>query len=115
MAGARREGRRRRHGRTRVPLAPGDGRDARGADAARRGERVPEGKRFDAREADRISRTDGPAGASAGGARIADGIRTTDGIAARSAASTAARTADRAAPMQARSGLPLIRPLGALV
>src|SRR6266705_2638925 len=73
MAGARREGGRCRHGRARVPLAPGDGRDARRPHAARRDERVPEGRRFDAGEAHRLRRTGGPAGGAACGAWIADG------------------------------------------
>src|SRR5438105_15259120 len=73
MAGARREGGRRRHGRARVPLAAGDGRDARGPHATRRGERVPEGRRFDAGEADRIRRADGKAGGNADRSRSADG------------------------------------------
>src|SRR5256712_4971936 len=94
MAGARREGRRRRHGRTRVPLAAGDGRDARGPHATRRGERVPEGRRFDAGEATRSRRADGNAGS------------TTDRI----------RSADGAAPMNPRaSGFTLIELLVALV
>src|SRR5213594_1282902 len=94
MARARREGGRRRHGRTRVPLAAGDGRDARGPHATRRGERVPEGRRFDAGEADRIRRADGNAGSTA------DRIRTSDG----------------AAPMNPRaSGFTLIELLVALV
>src|SRR2546427_12265624 len=73
MAGARREGGRRRHGRARVPLAAGDGCDARGPHATRRGERVPEGWRFDAGEADRIRRADGNAGSTADRIRTADG------------------------------------------
>ncbi|TMH76150.1 MAG: prepilin-type N-terminal cleavage/methylation domain-containing protein, partial [Betaproteobacteria bacterium] len=102
MAGARREGGRRRHGRARVPLAAGDGRDARRPHATRRGERVPEGRRFDADEDDRIRRADGNAGSTAVRTRIADGTWITDG----------------AAPMNPRgraSGFTLIELLVALV
>src|SRR5438552_2410047 len=102
MAGARREGGRRRHGRARVPLAAGDGRDARRPHAPRRGECVPEGRRFDADEDDRIRRADGNAGSTAARTRIADGTWITDG----------------AAPMNPRgraSGFTLIELLVALV
>src|SRR6266571_2307387 len=91
MAGARREGRRRRHGRARLPLAPGDGRDARGPHAARRGERVPEGSRCDAREDDRVFGADREWAATGTAASTADGI--------------AAMTADGTVPMDPRSRL----------
>src|SRR6267143_3128045 len=106
MAGARRERGRRRHGRARVPLAAGDGRDALRPHAARRSERVPEGRRFDADEADRIRRAD----RNADGTRTANGNRTTDGIAAMTAGTTV--------PMKPRgrvSGFTLIELLVALV
>src|SRR5258705_19208 len=68
VAGSRREGGRRRHGRARVPLAPGDGRDARRPHAARRSERVPPGNRFDAGKDDRIPPADRAAVGTPGGA-----------------------------------------------